>query len=331
MKKYALIIFLLLLFISLNGCTNSKEVTIIDGTELIGEVILKDIIIEASKENGYISDNENIIFTVEELYEDDKGNTAAKIIKDFLVEIDNNNIATLEDNNNVIIKDNTNTGEELSVIVTYNDYKELYEYTIKKDLDSSIDVNNIILNPQSIDVLVNKNRSLPSDYIPADLVKLTVPTCLANPEVNQLREIAAEALGELFDGAKDAGYDLVARSGYRSYQTQKSLRNSIEKSKGITYADKYSAQPGESEHQTGLAIDITSPTVSNQLTKDFGVIPEGEWVRENAHLYGFIIRYPQGKEDIVGYEYEPWHLRYLGENLASKIYNSGLTMEEYFE
>jgi D-alanyl-D-alanine carboxypeptidase len=100
---------------------------------------------------------------------------------------------------------------------------------------------------------------------------------------------------------------------------------------GQEAADKFSAKPGQSEHQTGLAIDITCEAMNYQLDYSFGVTDEGAWVKENAHRFGFIIRYPEGKEDITGYMYEPWHLRYVGVDLAEEVYNSGLTLEEYFE
>ena len=134
----------------------------------------------------------------------------------------------------------------------------------------------------------------------------------------------------LFAEAKKEKFNLIARSGYRSYQTQKALYNNNVASKGQAHADKYSAKPGKSEHQTGLSIDITCAAVNFQLTSGFGETKEGLWVKENAHKFGFIIRYPIGKESIVGYAYEPWHLRYLGVELSTKIFDSGLTMEEYF-
>jgi len=190
----------------------------------------------------------------------------------------------------------------------------------------------IIEKPDAIDVLVNKTYNLPSTYVPQDLVSLDdVPTVLANPEVNQLRKVAYEALKELFEAAREEGYFLYARSGYRSYSTQSSLYESYVKNHGQSAADKYSAKPGQSEHQTGLAMDITCEAVNYQLDSIFGDTEEGKWVSENAHKYGFIVRYPKGKEDITGYNYEPWHIRYLGKELATEVYESGLTLEEFFQ
>jgi len=191
----------------------------------------------------------------------------------------------------------------------------------------------IVENPEAIDVLVNRKYNLPDTYVPADLVKLTdVPTVLSNPEVNQMRSVAYEALKLLFAAAKEeAGYDLYARSGYRSYNTQVSLYSSYVTNHGRAAADTFSAKAGQSEHQTGLVMDITCEAMNFQLDDTFGDTEEGKWVSENAHRFGFIVRYPKGKEDITGYMYEPWHLRYLGVELATDVYESGLTLEEYFE
>lgn len=189
----------------------------------------------------------------------------------------------------------------------------------------------IIQNPEKTDVLVNKKRNLPDTYVPEDLVTLSeVPTVLENPEVNQLRNAAYEALIELFNTAKESGYELYARSGYRSYNTQASLYSSYIESYGQQAADKYSAKPGQSEHQTGLSIDITCEALNYTLDTTFAETEEGKWVAENAHCFGYIIRYPKGKEEITGYSYEPWHIRYLGTELAEEVYESGLTLEEYF-
>lgn len=190
----------------------------------------------------------------------------------------------------------------------------------------------IIENPEELDVLVNKKRKLPENYVPEDLVTLSeLPTVLLNPEVNQLRSAACQALKELFTAAEEEGYELHARSGYRSYYTQASLYSSYVDNYGRAAADMYSAKPGRSEHQTGLSIDITCQALNYKLDTTFAETEEGKWVAENAHTYGYIIRYPKGKEEITGYAYEPWHIRYLGTELAEKIYESGLTMEEYFE
>lgn len=187
------------------------------------------------------------------------------------------------------------------------------------------------LKDPSVAVLVNKEFSLGEDYEVEDLVEVQVPTVLENTEVNQLRKVAADALYEMFEAAKEEGIYLYARSGYRSYQTQVHLFNGYKEKHGEEAANRYSAKPGHSEHQTGLVMDVTSESVGLQLTEEFGETVEGRWLAENAHRFGFIIRYPKGKEEITGYIYEPWHIRYLGVELATAIYESQLTYEEYLE
>lgn len=100
---------------------------------------------------------------------------------------------------------------------------------------------------------------------------------------------------------------------------------------GKAHADKYSAKPGMSEHQTGLAIDLSTPSIKNELVEKFDTTKEGIWLRDNCYKYGFIIRYPKSKEDITGYAYEPWHVRYVGKEVAQEIYDKALTLEEYLK
>jgi LAS superfamily LD-carboxypeptidase LdcB len=145
-----------------------------------------------------------------------------------------------------------------------------------------------------------------------------------------MRYNAAKALEKLFSAASDAGYKLYGVSGYRSYATQKAIFDKRAAERGEEVANKTSARPGQSEHQTGLAMDISSKAVDYRLVTSFGDTAEGKWVKKNAHRFGFIIRYPKGKETITGYSYEPWHLRYVGITAAKYIYEHGLTLEEYF-
>lgn len=176
--------------------------------------------------------------------------------------------------------------------------------------------------------LVDKNHALAEDYVPSDLVTVDVRVVYEDG-ANQLRQIAAQALSNLFAAADNDGITLYADSGYRSYDTQAGLYNSYVERSGEAEANRYSAQPGHSEHQTGLTMDVTSESANFQLLQSFGDTEEGIWVEENAHRYGFIISYPEGTEEITGYMYEPWHLRFLGISLATEIYESGLTYQEY--
>lgn len=187
-------------------------------------------------------------------------------------------------------------------------------------------------HPDNLLVLVNKNYRLPSNYVPNDLVYLNVPLYREDTsnEANYLRKVAADALTSLFTAAKnEKGYELIARSGYRSYKTQVTLYNNYVTTNGQQYADSYSARAGHSEHQTGLTIDITSKSVNEGLVQTFGQSREGAWVADNAHRFGFIIRYLQGRKSETGYEYEPWHLRYVGVEAATYIYENNLILEDY--
>lgn len=123
--------------------------------------------------------------------------------------------------------------------------------------------------------------------------------------------------------AKKEGLNIYISSGFRSYDTQVSVYNRYVRQDGQALADTYSSRPGHSEHQTGLCFDL------NSIDDSFGYTPESAWVDKHAHEYGFIVRFPNGKDAATGYQYEPWHLRYVGNEWAEKIYNSGLSLEEF--
>mgnify|MGYP000898523334 CR=1 FL=1 len=187
-------------------------------------------------------------------------------------------------------------------------------------------------NVDDILVIVNKKRYLESDYKPVDLVIPNVKFSFdGEHEKKYMRKEAAEALEEFFGQAYEEGIYIFALSGYRSYNTQKWLFENRASKIGEEEANKLIARPGESEHQTGLAMDITSQSVQFDLKEKFGETEEGKWVKDNAHKFGFIIRYTKDKEDITGYNYEPWHIRYVGKEAAREIYNKGIAFEEYFD
>ena len=173
--------------------------------------------------------------------------------------------------------------------------------------------------------LVNKENALNSDYEPNDLVKVNVESTKDNIYMS---EIAAENLENMFKAAKEDGINLYIVSGYRSSSYQNNLYYRSLKRRGREYTEKYVAQANHSEHQTGLAADISSESIGYKLISAFEHTEEGRWLDKNAYKYGFILRYPFGKEDITKYSYEPWHLRYVG-NVAKSIYNNDITLEEY--
>ncbi|MEH7387331.1 M15 family metallopeptidase [Bacillus sp. JJ1521] len=179
-------------------------------------------------------------------------------------------------------------------------------------------------------LLVNKEVGmLDETYVPQNL---TVPNVAFSTPVDERKHMvkeAADALEQLFVQAGNDGITLHAQSGYRSYGTQQSLYDNYVRVNGEEEASTFSAKPGQSEHQTGLAMDVTSDSVDNLLVQEFGETPEGKWVAEHAAESGFIVRFQLGKEDITGYMYEPWHLRYVGVEHAKYITEHGLTLEEY--
>ncbi|MCD7826102.1 MAG: D-alanyl-D-alanine carboxypeptidase family protein [Clostridiaceae bacterium] len=187
-------------------------------------------------------------------------------------------------------------------------------------------------NPDSYAVLVNRDYLISKDYVPADLVVPNVSfSFYGTYEKSYMRKKAAAALEKLFAGASENGYTLKGVSAYRSYERQTQIYNNNVQTKGEEKANLVSALPGSSEHQTGLAIDVSCNSVSCTLEESFGKTDEGKWLRKNCYRYGFVIRYPKGKEDITGYSYEPWHIRYVGKKLAKYLYKNDLTLEEYYQ
>lgn len=182
-------------------------------------------------------------------------------------------------------------------------------YTIKNDSGITY-INDVII--------VNKTYSLPSSFAPNNLVDI-------NGYIKVV-DFVKEAFLELTKEAQNEDINIYAISGYRTYKNEEYTYEGYVNRKGTTYADAYFAKEGYSEHQTGLAIDVNLVDPSFENTK------ESNWLRDNSYKYGFIIRYPSGKEDITGYSSVPWHLRYVGKKLAKELYNNGnyLTLEEYF-
>lgn len=206
-----------------------------------------------------------------------------------------------------------NTDLELSKIITdvnSNLDKTKYEDTEKTNTkDDNL-------------MLVNKYYYLTEDYEPDDLITLTSKY---NTGVNsKMRKEAAEQFMKMSDAATLDNITIKNASGYRSYKYQVNLYNNYVERDGKKAADTYSARPGFSEHQTGLTSDI------NQIDNSFENTDAFKWLQENAYKYGFILRFPKDKEDVTGYQYEPWHYRYVGEYVAEKIHDENLTLEEYY-
>ncbi|WP_353625963.1 M15 family metallopeptidase [Bacillus sp. JCM 19041] len=202
----------------------------------------------------------------------------------------------------------------------------------EKYLNDVIEVDGVstLANPENIAANVNPEYRLPDGYEPPDLVAPDIRFSFDDDvDKRYVREEAGAALEELFAAAEMDGHILYAISGYRSFDRQESIYGNAINQDG---ADQDTvAEPGHSEHQTGLAMDVSSESVNMELTTEFKETPEGSWLAENAHHFGFIIRYPEGADEITGYSYEPWHLRYVGEEVAQDIFDNQFTLEEYHE
>lgn len=190
-----------------------------------------------------------------------------------------------------------------------------------------------ITDPTSLWVVVNKLRPLgPTNYAPHDLVVPNAPLRVPGNESMQLRAETAGALEAMFAASKAAGAPMMISSGYRSYSYQTSLYGGYVKSVGQAQADSVSARPGYSEHQTGLTVDVEPLDQKCGVEVCFGELPAGKWVAEHAYEYGFLLRYPADKVAVTGYSYEPWHLRYIGKDLAAELQRTHTaTLEEFFD
>jgi len=187
-------------------------------------------------------------------------------------------------------------------------------------------------DPTSQWVVVNKIRPLnPSAYSPSDLVEPNVPQRVPGNESMRLRTETAKAVESMFAAAKADQTPLMLSSGFRSYSFQTGLYNGYVTKSGQAAADTYSARPGYSEHQTGLAFDVEPLDQQCDVDECFADLPAGKWVAAHAHEYGFIVRYPANKTAVTGYKYEPWHLRYVGKELAAEMKAKNITtLEEFF-
>ncbi|MCC8069192.1 MAG: D-alanyl-D-alanine carboxypeptidase family protein [Ruminococcus sp.] len=221
----------------------------------------------------------------------------------------NPQIATVDDKGNI-----TGISEgSCTVTVTAKANTSVYaeiSVTVVAKQETQQNTDDTVTEPTYIDgiLIVNKTYALPSDY---------------NPYDGDIAPEVQEAFNTMEQDARAEGLTLYISSGFRSYDYQAGLYERYAQRDGYDKADTYSARAGHSEHQTGLCFDL------NTIDDSFADTAEGKWVAENCYKYGFIVRYPEGKEDKTGYQYEPWHLRYLGVELATKVYNSGLCLEEY--
>jgi len=184
-----------------------------------------------------------------------------------------------------------------------------------------------ISDPESVTVVVTKRRPLdPSAYAPTDLILLgSVP----GGGDQKMRTVAADAMTGMYEAALAADAPFRVSTAYRPYGFQQSLYGGYAAQLGTAAADRVSARPGFSEHQTGLAADVYD-VQTNHLKRSFGASDAGQWLAANAYAYGYIVSYPEGKEDVTGYKWEPWHIRFVGVDVATSMHDQGIvTLQEF--
>ncbi len=224
-----------------------------------------------------------------------------------------------------------------------NFYKYIEYMENNKKLDLSMVVRNINVHldndfygveyntdtSKDTSMLVNKFYLLGSDYEPDDLVTISQTYSWGDKGSQRARKVTYDAFLDMWNAANsEQGYYLMVSSSYRSYSEQETVYNNYKKARGQKYADSIAARPGSSEHQTGLTLDIFSKSNSNKNTfKDTEV---AKWLKENSYRFGFILRYPEELVDVTGYNYESWHFRYVGKDIAKYIYENNISFEEYY-
>ena len=180
-------------------------------------------------------------------------------------------------------------------------------------------------------ILVNKENLLSKDYVPEDLVEIHEPmgSKLDKTYINRLNRVAYNAFKDMQKDALKGGYEIFIDSSYRSYDYQKKVFDDVVAKKGKEHAQRFVAPAGGSEHQTGLAFDVIFRRNGKMIEEQKEDDAEIRWLFANAHKYGFILRFPKGKEYITGFNFEPWHFRYVGQKVAEEIFVAGITLEEY--
>ncbi len=250
-------------------------------------------------------------------------------------------ISNVSDNNIDRSESNVNSSDKSESVEDVNNKEVLLAKSKRKEMNNtfSSDADDLkndeieklqdILNDELF-ILVNKNNKLAIDYEPNTLVDSDI-AFEEYIDCKQLDERTSNAAKEMFNAALKENINLIAISGYRSYSVQQNLYNSRVEVKGIEKTRQYTAEPGASEHQTGLAIDIVCNDYP-YLDEEFENTDAFKWLFNNCYKYGFILRYQKGKEDITGYNYEPWHFRYIGDvDIAKDIMERGICFEEFID
>ena len=261
----------------------------------------------------YLKDYENIdgiIKYINEYPNSDKNidDTTLSLINEkyFIIDFLDRYLDYYKKNSNLDYKD---------IITRVNSNLDYEFYTDSKEADLS----------KGMYTLVNKYYYLDENYVPDDLVNVEGKYARDSAKVNKT---AYENFIKMADDVDKLGMTIKITTGYRSYNFQSTLYNNYVKADGVKNADTYSARPGYSEHQLGYSVDLTN--ANNASFSEFENTDEYKWLKDNAHKYGFILRYPKDKEYITGYMFEAWHIRYVGVDIATHIYENNLTYEEYY-
>lgn len=199
------------------------------------------------------------------------------------------------------------------------------EYLENEMIDPRTVEAEIVVNPEDITTMVNKFNAIPKDWEPNDLEPVI------DNQGQKLRKEANEAYTKFYKSAKSQGIDIYTISSYRTQEMQDVYWSNSLEVFGVDHASMYSAYPGRSEHQLGLAVDVSYTVQGDRLSDSVASSPIGKYMEEEAYKYGFVLRYPKDKVNITQYGYEPWHIRYVGIELAKELYEKNLTLEEYYE
>ena len=335
-KKFYLLILVLIIFImfyfyykdidnrKLRSIGYSKnEIAYITTNKIDKKILKKKIYISNLKEivenNNY--NRENLDKYLKEYAVNKDINTIITMVNNDIKYEYSSKLSSLINNKYFILRNldrymNYDSSDINTVITMVNSNRDNEFYTNVKEANTDY----------GILMLVNKYYYLSKDYVYGKLV--TLDSKYSNNSGMELNSECYEALKKLIDDAEKEGLHIRNNYAYRSYSYQDSVYNNYKKSRGVVYADSISARSGYSEHQTGLSLDVGVAT--KYANGKFQDSKEFVWMRDNSYKYGFILRYPEGKENITGYGYEPWHYRYVGVDAASYIYENDITFEEYY-
>jgi len=268
---------------------------------------------------GYSNEEIKIILNTKNITFDEviklgyKKNLTKIINEKYFIKTNLNEYLEYMDTNPTIEGLNEVTPTDIVAIVNVNANNDFYTNTTPTDIS------------KGYLMLVNKFNYLNKDFVIEDLVKMGLEFSYAGNEISNEVYVSFK---KLVRDAKKEGLTIIANSSYRSYENQEKVYNQKKANLGTEQADLIATHPGYSEHQTGLAIDVSTP---GYTTETFDTSDEFKWLIENAHKYGFILRYPKDKKYLTGIEYESWHYRYVGVDMATKIYNENITFDEYYE